>query len=64
MWFHLKEMVLDNVNGTTVPRYLIYDIIKFRGEDTGKMDFRIRLTCIRVSSGIYNYLIVLIVIAI
>jgi len=41
------EMVLDNVNGTTIPRYLIYDIIKFRGEDTGKMDFRIRLTCIR-----------------
>lgn len=42
-------MVLDNVNGVTVPRYLIYDIIKFRGEDTGKMDFRIRLNCIRVS---------------
>jgi len=41
------EMVLDKVNNETIPRYLIYDIIKFRGEDVGKMDFRIRLNCIK-----------------
>ncbi|CAL8073132.1 unnamed protein product [Orchesella dallaii] len=41
------EMVIDKVNGTLIPRYLIYDIIKFRGEDVGKVDFRIRLNCIR-----------------
>lgn len=43
-------MVLDKVNDELIPRYLIYDIIKFRGEDVGKVDFRIRLTCIRVSA--------------
>jgi len=40
---------MDNVNGTLVPRYLIYDVIQFRGNETGKCDFRIRLNCIRVS---------------
>lgn len=40
-------MVIDKVNGQDIPRYLIYDIIKFRGEDVGKVDFRIRLNCIR-----------------
>ena len=32
-------MVLDKVNGQTIPRYLIYDIIKFEGEDLGKQPF-------------------------
>lgn len=41
-------MVIDKVNGESIPRYLIYDVIKFRGDDTGKMDFRIRLNCIKV----------------
>lgn len=41
-------MVIDVVDDTQIPRYLIYDIIKFRGEEVGKMDFRIRLNCIRV----------------
>lgn len=41
--------MLDNVNGTLIPRYLIYDVIIFRGNETGKCDFRVRLTCIRVS---------------
>jgi hypothetical protein len=27
--FPFKEMIVDRVNGQTVPRYLIYDIIKF-----------------------------------
>jgi len=42
--------VLDKVDETYVPRYLIYDIIRFRGEEVGKVDFRIRLNCIRVST--------------
>ena len=53
---------MDNVNGTSIPRFLIYDVIKFRGEETGKCDFRIRLSCIRVRTdfrfnvGIQNIL--------
>lgn len=27
--FSFKEMIIDKVNGQVVPRYLIYDIIKF-----------------------------------
>lgn len=27
--FSFKEMIIDKVNGQAVPRYLIYDIIKF-----------------------------------
>lgn len=27
--FSFKEMIIDRVNGQAVPRYLIYDIIKF-----------------------------------
>lgn len=27
--FFLQEMIIDKVNGQPVPRYLIYDIIKF-----------------------------------
>ena len=32
-------MVLDKVNGQTIPRYLIYDIITFEDEDLGKQPF-------------------------
>lgn len=40
-------MVIDKVNGTSIPRYLAYDIIKFEGQDVGKMTFYpIRLHCI------------------
>ena len=28
-FFSFKEMIIDRVNGQAVPRYLIYDIIKF-----------------------------------
>lgn len=31
--------MLDKVNGQTIPRYLIYDLIKFEGEDLGKQPF-------------------------
>lgn len=40
-------MVIDKVNGENIPRYLAYDIIKFEGQDVGKMPFYpIRLHCI------------------
>lgn len=29
LFFFLQEMIIDKVNGQPVPRYLIYDIIKF-----------------------------------
>lgn len=29
LFFSFKEMIIDRVNGQAVPRYLIYDIIKF-----------------------------------
>uniref|UniRef100_G3P095 mRNA-capping enzyme n=1 Tax=Gasterosteus aculeatus aculeatus TaxID=481459 RepID=G3P095_GASAC len=40
------EMIVDKVNGQPVPRYLIYDIIKFNGQPVGQCDFNIRLLCI------------------
>jgi mRNA-capping enzyme len=50
---HLKdtlldgEMVIDKVNGEDIPRYLAYDIIKFEGQEVGKMPFYpTRLHCL------------------
>uniref|UniRef100_A0A667ZVP1 mRNA-capping enzyme n=1 Tax=Myripristis murdjan TaxID=586833 RepID=A0A667ZVP1_9TELE len=40
------EMIIDKVNGQPVPRYLIYDIIKFNEQPVGQCDFNIRLLCI------------------
>ncbi|XP_048350587.1 mRNA-capping enzyme isoform X1 [Sphaerodactylus townsendi] len=40
------EMIIDKVNGQIVPRYLIYDILKFNGQPVGDCDFNIRLSCI------------------
>nr|XP_025949185.1 mRNA-capping enzyme isoform X3 [Dromaius novaehollandiae] len=40
------EMIIDKVNGQIVPRYLIYDIIKFNGQPVGDCDFNVRLACI------------------
>ncbi|XP_017826745.1 mRNA-capping enzyme isoform X2 [Callithrix jacchus] len=40
------EMIIDRVNGQAVPRYLIYDIIKFNGQPVGDCDFNVRLQCI------------------
>ncbi|KFW86006.1 mRNA-capping enzyme, partial [Manacus vitellinus] len=40
------EMIIDKVNGQVVPRYLIYDIIKFNGQPVGDCDFNVRLSCI------------------
>ncbi|XP_026522331.1 mRNA-capping enzyme isoform X2 [Notechis scutatus] len=40
------EMIIDKVKGQVVPRYLIYDIIKFNAQPVGECDFNIRLSCI------------------
>ncbi|CAG9784640.1 unnamed protein product [Diatraea saccharalis] len=41
------EMVIDKVGDKEIPRYLCYDIIKFEGQDVGKMAFfPVRLNCI------------------
>ncbi|XP_030637987.1 mRNA-capping enzyme isoform X3 [Chanos chanos] len=40
------EMIIDKVNGQPVPRYLIYDIVKFKGQPVGQCDFNMRLMCI------------------
>ncbi|XP_044742570.1 mRNA-capping enzyme [Chrysoperla carnea] len=42
------EMVIDHVNEEAIPRYLVYDIIKFENQDVGKSPFYpVRLTCIQ-----------------
>lgn len=41
------EMVIDKVNGQHIPRYLVYDVIKYENEDLGKQEFYPnRLKCI------------------
>lgn len=39
-------MVIDKVNGLSIPRYLVYDIIKFENEDIAARSFVDRLECI------------------
>ncbi|XP_069105528.1 LOW QUALITY PROTEIN: mRNA-capping enzyme-like [Argopecten irradians] len=40
------EMILDKIDGRTVPRYLVYDIVRFEGNEVGKTSFSTRLHCI------------------
>lgn len=40
------EMVIDTVDGVSYPRFLIYDIIRYEGNEVGKCDFGTRLLCI------------------
>ena len=40
--FSMQEMIIDKVNGQPVPRYLIYDIIKFNVSSRG----RLRVSCL------------------
>ncbi|XP_053382775.1 mRNA-capping enzyme-like [Mercenaria mercenaria] len=40
------EMILDTVNGKNVPRFLVYDIVRFEGQEVGKTDFNTRMLCI------------------
>ncbi|XP_013383469.1 mRNA-capping enzyme [Lingula anatina] len=40
------EMIMDEVDGKSVPRYLIYDIIRFEDVNVGGADFDRRLLCI------------------
>lgn len=40
-------MVIDTVNNKKIPRFLVYDIVKFEGQDVGKLPFYpVRLKCI------------------
>lgn len=40
-------MVIDKVDGEDIPRYLVYDIVKFENQDVGKMAFYpVRQSCI------------------
>jgi mRNA-capping enzyme len=41
------EMVIDRHKGITTPRYLIYDIVTFEGDNVGKKSFNDRLHLIR-----------------
>lgn len=41
------EMVIDKVNGQSVPRYLIYDIVRFEDEKYGRRSFMDRMACIK-----------------
>jgi mRNA-capping enzyme len=41
------ELVIDTLDGTKVPRYLIYDIIIYENENVGKKPFKERLDIIR-----------------
>jgi len=40
------ELVMDKEGSKTHPRFLIYDIIKFEGQDVGKADLDRRLLCV------------------
>ncbi|XP_074598688.1 RNA guanylyltransferase and 5'-phosphatase mRNA capping enzyme [Brevipalpus obovatus] len=42
------EMIIDEFNGEKIPRYLIYDIIKFENKDVGGCDFNRRMQCIKL----------------
>lgn len=61
---HLKntlldgEMVIDKVNGVSIPRYLVYDVIQFESHKLAQYPFyKTRLECIRVDIiGKYFYL--------
>ena len=39
-------MVIDEVNEVKYPRYLVYDIVTYKGIEVGKTDFSRRLLCI------------------
>lgn len=41
------EMVIDKVNGQNVPRYLVYDIIRYENEDFSTKSFEDRLIAIK-----------------
>lgn len=43
-------MVIDKVNGENIPRYLIYDIIRYENEDVSRLSFfPDRLRCIETN---------------
>lgn len=40
------ELIIDKVEGQAIPRFLVYDIIKFENQDVGQTDFDRRMLCI------------------
>lgn len=50
---HLKdtlvdgEMIIDEYDGKKIPRFLIYDIIRFENQEVGGCDFNRRMQCIK-----------------
>lgn len=40
------EMVIDKVNGKSIPRYLVYDVVTFDGHNLAQRSFATRLACI------------------
>lgn len=49
--------MIDKVNGLSIPRYLVYDIVKFEGVDLAKYPFHpARLQCIKIDiTGIFFF---------
>ena len=43
----IDEFRDENGHEKKYPRYLIYDIVKFKGQDVGQTDFDRRLLCIK-----------------
>lgn len=41
-------MVIDKVNDQEIPRYLMYDIVLFGGQEVGKLPFDRRTSCIQL----------------
>lgn len=48
--------MIDKVNGLSIPRYLVYDVVKYEGRDVGQEAFYPnRLDCIvKKITGNYN----------
>lgn len=42
----MQELIIDKVDGHSIPRFLIYDIIRFEGCPVGKCEFQRRCVCI------------------
>jgi len=40
------ELIIDKVDGQDIPRFLVYDIVKFESIEVGKTDFDRRMLCI------------------
>ncbi|KAI5694432.1 hypothetical protein M8J76_014514 [Diaphorina citri] len=48
------EMVIDRVQGQNIPRYLVYDIIRFDNNDVTRQKFTTRIQIIKVSNELMS----------